>query len=94
MSFPPAILNLRVASPRRRTFRLWLPVFLLWPLLLAFGLLALVFTLLADAVLLAAGRRYHHYSLLLFRLFEATVALRGLAVKVNGPRSDVHIVFL
>ena len=71
MNVPPMILDLKVASPDRRPVHLWLPLFLLWPLALALGVLALVLTIVADVVLLVLGQRYHHYTVLLVRSFAA-----------------------
>jgi hypothetical protein len=94
MNVPPAILDLKVASEGQRRFRLWLPLFLLWPLELALGVLSVVLTLLVDAVLLAMGQRYHHYTLLIWRVFEATTELRGTVVRVHGTDADVDMVFI
>ena len=56
MNLPPMVLDLKVASSARRPVRLWLPLFLLWPLALAIGLVALAVAIVVDAVLLLAGR--------------------------------------
>jgi hypothetical protein len=83
MNVPPAILDLRVAPPDRRPVHVWLPLFLLWPLALALGILALVLTVLVDFVLVVLGQRYHHYTLLLVRSFGALCATRGMVIRVN-----------
>lgn len=91
MNYPPAIMDLRVASPDRRPIHLWLPLFLLWPLALVIGALALVFTILADVVLLLLGQRYHHYTLLFVRSTGALCALHGMVVRVNDGNATVEM---
>lgn len=48
MKCPPSIVSMRIVEEERTKFRLWFPLFILWPLLLALLLLTLVATLLAD----------------------------------------------
>ena len=91
MNAPPAILDLRVASPDRRPVHVWLPLFLLWPLLLVLGVLSLVFTILADVVLLLLGQRYHHYTILLVRLFGLLGDTRGMVIRVNDGKTAVDM---
>jgi len=91
MNVPPAILDLRVASPDRRPVHVWLPLFLLWPLLLVLGVLSLVFTILADVVLLLLGQRYHHYTILLVRLFGLLGDTRGMVIRVNDGKTAVDM---
>ena len=88
---PPAILDLRVAPSDGRRIHLWLPLFLLWPLFLALGILALVLTILADFVLVVIGQRYHHYTLLLVRSFGALCEMRGMVVRVNDGTTAVDM---
>ena len=91
MNLPPMILNLRVASPQRRPVHLWLPLFLLWPFALVLGALALGVALVADGVLLLRGRRYHHYTVLLVRSFEALTAARGTVIHIDNEKTAVHV---
>jgi hypothetical protein len=91
MNVPPTILNLKVASPDRRPFHLWLPLFLLWPLALALGIVSLVLTILVDVVLLILGQRYHHYTVLLVRAFEALTETRGMVIRVNDGKTAVDM---
>ena len=67
MNVPPMILDLKVASPDRHPVHVWLPLFLLWPLILALGVVALVLTILADVVLFLLFLRH----LLAFTVVEA-----------------------
>jgi hypothetical protein len=91
MNVPPMFLDLRVASPERRPFHLWLPLFLLWPLALAFGVVALAVTIVADAVLLLSGRRYHHYTGLLLRSLATLGETRGMVIRVSNEKTAVDM---
>jgi hypothetical protein len=91
MSFPPAILDLRVASPDKRPVHVWLPLFLLWPVFLVLGILSLVFTILADIVLILLGRRYHYYTILLVHLFGLLGETRGMVIRINDGKTAVDM---
>ena len=91
MSFPPAILDLRVAPAGRRSIHLWLPLFLLWPLLLVMGVLSLVLTIIADVVLLLLDRPYHRYTVLLVRVFGLLGDVRGMVIRINDGRTAVDM---
>jgi hypothetical protein len=91
MNLPPILTRVYVARPGRRSFGLWVPVFLLWPLLFVVGLLALAVAALADAVLAAGGHTYHHYTRLVAGLFALLGETRGTIVQVVGPENNIHI---
>jgi len=91
MNIPPAILDLKIAPSDGRRIHLWLPLFLLWPFALALGVLSLVFTILADLVLLLFGRRYHHYTILLVRSFAALNETRGMVIRINDRKTTVDM---
>jgi len=91
MNVPPAIVDLRIDPENGRPHHLWLPVFLLWPFALAFGVLALVLTVIADTVLLLAGRRYHHYTILTAKSFAALTETRGMVVRFNDGKTAVDM---
>jgi len=91
MNVPPIVLDLKVASSARRPVHLWLPLFVLWPLALALGLVALAVAIVVDAVLLLVGRRYHHYSLLLVRSFAAIGETRGMVVHFSNEKTAVDM---
>ena len=57
MKCPPYAVAVRVAERESTKFRIWFPLFLLWPLLLIFLLLTLIASLFADGVCLLSGRR-------------------------------------
>ena len=91
MKLPPMILDLTVASSDRRPVHLWLPLFLLWPLALALGALALALTITADGLLLLLGRRYHHYTVLLVRSFAALGGTRGMVIRFSNEKTAVDM---
>jgi hypothetical protein len=91
MKVPPMILDLTVASSQRRPVRLWLPLFLLWPLALALGVLALALTIVADVVLFLLGRRYHHYTTLVVRSFETLGETRGTVIRFSNEKTAVDM---
>ncbi len=82
---------MRVKEEDSRSFSIWLPIFLLWPLLLPLVTLALVGTLIADLVLLLAGARYHHYTLFVLRSLCLLAAARGTHVRANNDGSLVNV---
>jgi len=88
---PPALTHVRVVRPGGKRFGLWVPVFLLWPLLFVLGLVALAIAALADSILYASGRTYHHYTRLVAGLFALLGKTRGTVVRVDGPDTDIHI---
>ncbi len=91
MNVPPMVLDMRIASPERRPIHLWLPLFLLWPLFLVIGVIALVFTVVADVVLLLIGQRYHHYTILLARSFAAVCETRGMVIRFTDKDTAVDM---
>ena len=90
---PPMLLRLRIAWPERPGFGLWLPLFLVWLILLPIVVLVVVVTILVDLALVIAGTRYHHYTLLLFRCFGVLAAVRGMVVHIRSSETDVDICF-
>ena len=91
MNLPPVVLDLKVVRPERRPVHLWLPLFLLWPLALVLGVVALLFTIAADAVLLVLGRSYHHYTVLLVRSFATLGGTRGMAIRFSNTKTAVDV---
>ena len=91
MKLPPMALDLTVASSHRRPVRLWLPLFLLWPLALVVGALALLLTIVADVVLFLVGRRYHNYTVLLVRSFAALGETRGMVIRFSNEKTAVDM---
>jgi hypothetical protein len=87
--FPPMLLYLRIGTEERPGFGLWLPLFLVWLILLPIVVLVLLVTLLVDGVLFFANQRYHHYTMLLFSCFGVLGATRGTVVSIHA---DMHVI--
>ena len=85
MNAPPSVVDVHVAEPDGRRLHLWLPVFVLWPLLLLIGALVLVAAAVADAVLFAMGRP-HRLTAFVLGCFEAVGEMRGTEVVVDNER--------
>ena len=81
MRMPPYLISLRVTDQGRTKFRLWLPLFLLWLLLLPLFVLALVVTFLLDLLTLPLGNGFR-FSRFLFGVIGVMGAARGTEVQV------------
>jgi len=92
MIFPPSIARMQIIDEGQRRINLWLPLLLIWPVLLALGIV------LAPLVLIAALATWPRYGrLLLFggpQLFGVLCAMRGLQVQVKDGSHRVNIYFL
>lgn len=89
--YPPMLLYLHVGTVERPGFGLWLPLFLVWLILLPLVVFVLAITVLIDVVLFLAGQSYHHYTLLLFRCFGVLGATRGTVMRVHADKTIVNI---
>jgi hypothetical protein len=90
MKFPPCLVGVKIAEEERTKFRIWLPLFILWPLLLALVLLALIVALFVDGVLVIAGQK-HGYSRLVVGGLEVLGASRGVEVSVRDKHHTVAV---
>jgi hypothetical protein len=85
----PGLAIVRVGGRRgRRPVRLWLPLFLLWPLILPFAVLLAVaglFVARAYGVATAATLR---------AAWQLVGGLRGLRIEVDSPEAVFQIKFL
>ena len=86
MNWPPAVFDLRIADVDRKPVRLWLPVFLLWPVVLVLAVVGLVLTVVADVVIWLFGGRFHKYTPLLLGLLGMLTEMRGLTVHVKDTK--------
>ena len=91
MNIPPAILDMRIAPRDGKPVHLWLPLFLLWPVVLVLGVLALVLTILADFVLIVLNAPYHSYTMLVARSFLALNETRGMVIRVHDKDAAVDM---
>ena len=96
MKWPPYLLKMRFQNPDH-TFGLWLPLFLIWPIVLVF-LLAIFIILLPFAILalIFTWQTGWMYSMLMcvpaiYRLFSQ---LPGLVVDVGGKEGQVYTEFI
>ena len=80
---PPMMMRVRVDRAGRRRLGCWLPLFLLWPILLILFVLLLPF-LLVVCLFPRWGRRMRTTFRGLPVLWKAVCALRGLTVDVSG----------
>lgn len=90
MRTPPCFIRVKVAEEERTKFRLWLPLFILWPLLLALVLLALILALFVDGVLVLTGQNYA-YTRLVIGCLEVLGASRGVEVCVRDNKHTVAV---
>ncbi len=82
MKCPPYLVSMRIADGERTKFRLWLPFFILWPLLLVLILLTVIATLFADLFSLLSGHR-PGYTRLLFGVLGVVNETRGTEVFIQ-----------
>ncbi len=89
--FPPMLLYLRVGTPERPGPGIWLPLFLVWLILLPIVVLVLLITVLTDVVLFFVGRSYHHYTVLLLRCFGVLGATRGTVISIHAEANVIDM---
>ena len=70
---------------------MWLPLFLVWLLLLPFAVLVLVVALLVDVFVEVFGIASAGYTRFLVQCLDVLANTRGLVVKVNGPDTVVDL---
>ena len=87
MTRPPAIMRLRV-SDGRRPVSLWIPLFVIFPLVAVFLLIFLPFILISALILWRLG---WGKSMIMLgpALINFVCNLRGLEVKVENPRENI-----
>ena len=91
MNWPPLIMRLRILRDNR-SMRLWLPLFLIFPILAIFALLLAPLVLIAGLILwpLGWGRTLFFSGPYLFRVI---CALRGLEVNVQQKHEKFFVSF-
>jgi hypothetical protein len=88
MKLPPYLVAMRVVQEQRTKIRLWLPLFLLWPLILPFVLLTLIGTVIVDAFRFIAGRK-GAYSRLVVGVLGILGEIRGTEIFVQDSKNTV-----
>lgn len=89
MILPPAILRLSIVDNGRRVIGLWLPLFLLWPLMLA--VVAALPVLMAVGLFIPRRMRLRRALLSSWWWVTAFCALRGLRIDVKDRADRVYI---
>ena len=92
MIFPPMWFRIKIRQTGGHNFGLWLPLFLIWPIVLVLAILLFPFVLIVSIFQLLAGRR--KLLILIFPRFCSVIcALRGMKVDVQSPDETVYVVF-
>lgn len=91
MALPPMVIDVRVFKPDSSSTRVWLPFFLVWPLLLVIAVFALLMTMLVDFALAVVGVRYHCYTELLLRVLALLPETRGTEARVRSRDGFVDV---
>ena len=95
MNWPPYMMRLRIKNPHHG-FALWLPLFLIWPIALAFFLAAflilLPFALLATLFTWQTGW-WRPLLLGIPAIIRVLCSLGGLTVDIDGNDGQVQIIF-
>ena len=91
MIWPPSLLRVRIRS-RNCNFGLWLPLFIMWPLILLAMVILSPLILLGAALLwrFGLGKPLLLTGPIFFRLF---CSIRGLEIAVDKPSEQVLISF-
>ena len=87
---PPAIIKMRFKESGKKGWALWIPLFLLWPIMLLVMIPVFLVSVFVDVVLFVIGRPYHHYTLLLIWLGQLLSDLRGMRMDIEGE-TTVHV---
>lgn len=93
MILPPAIMYVAVKEPGKKGWWFWLPLFLLWPLVLLLLVPVVCITVFVDIVTWLAGARFHRYTEFVLRLMGLLAECRGTSVDVESPtRVNIRII--
>ncbi len=84
MKLPPSVITLKVHDGKHR-ISLWLPVVILWPLLLLAAVILMPLALIAQLILLPLGVRPFT---VVAALYEIVVFTRGTMVDVVSGTDD------
>lgn len=87
---PPMLIYMGFGA-RESRHGIWLPLFLVWLLLLPLFVLAVCITLLIDIALFLSGQEYHYYTFLLIGAVGLLGATRGMVVSVHADQTDIDI---
>jgi hypothetical protein len=90
MKMPPYAVALRIVKQEQTKFRIWFPLFLLWPLAIPLLILTFIATLLVDAFYLLSGQR-GAYTRLLVGVLGVVGETRGVEVFIQDPTHTVAL---
>ena len=82
MKCPPYLVSMRIVDGERTKFRLWFPLFILWPIALPFLLLTVIATLFADLFSLITLHK-PGYTRFLFGVLGIVSETRGTEVFIQ-----------
>jgi hypothetical protein len=89
----PVFFRLKLKRKRKRPFRLWLPLILIWIVIIPLAVILGPFILVAARVM-----KQKEYGTLLFYfyplLFSALWALSDLSVEIEGENATVSLAFI
>jgi hypothetical protein len=94
MNVWPYALDLRVEPSDGKRVHLWLPLFLLWPLLVVLALIGFVVTIVADVVIVLIGRGYQGYTVLLWGVLAMLGDTKGMVLRFSDKKAAVDMTFL
>jgi hypothetical protein len=94
MKLPPYLVYLKIKSEEGRGFGIWLPVFLLWPLVLILFVIALPFLLLADLITSLSQQPFHQFTRLIIAILMLLPEARDTAVDIHSGKSVVKFTVL
>lgn len=81
--YPPVVMRLSLPRKKGGSFRLWLPLFLLWPVALALSIVLALLWLLAAIAWRLSGRGWGPL-VIPWRVMVLICCLPGLLVDVRG----------
>lgn len=88
---PPLVIDVRVREEGERNFFMWLPLFLLWPILLVLVGFGLVVSAILDLVFWLFGARFHHFTAMIIGALRVLAAVRGTRVHVDSDTTFVRV---
>ena len=90
MKMPPYLVAMRIVEQESTKFRIWFPLFLLWPLLLPFLVLTFIVTVAVDAFRFLAGQK-GAYTRLLVGVLGIVGETRGTEVFIQDSEHTVAL---
>ena len=83
----PSILKIYIKNENAKAFRLWIPLFLLWPFALALFILLFPLVVLAALFRLAWTGHYFPVGRFTLHLYQLFSAMLGTKVQIHTPSS-------